>query len=57
MQIRNPECLLLPEHLLLLVGLVIPLGIERPVFSRPLLLRLPRPYATVSVILFQPYRR
>jgi hypothetical protein len=46
MQIRNPECLLLPEHLLLLVGFAIPLGIERPVFSGHLLLRLPCPYAT-----------
>jgi hypothetical protein len=38
--------LLLPEHLLLLVGFAIPLGIERPVFSGHLLLRLPCPYAT-----------
>jgi hypothetical protein len=46
MQLRNPECLLLPEHLLLLVELAIPLGFERPVFSGHLLLRLPCPYAT-----------
>ena len=46
MQIRSSERLPLPEHLLLLVGLVIPLGIERPVFSGHLLLRLPCPYAT-----------
>src|SRR5215218_8719872 len=46
MQIRNPECLLLPEHLLLLVGFVIPLGFGRPVFSRHLFRRLPSPYAT-----------
>jgi hypothetical protein len=46
MQMRNPERLLLPAHLLLLVGLVIPLGIERPVFSGHRFLRLPSPYAT-----------
>ena len=46
MQIRNPECLLLPEHLLLLVGFAIPLRYERPVFSGHLFLRLPCPYAT-----------
>jgi hypothetical protein len=46
MQIRNPEGLLLPEHLLLLVEFAIPLGIERPVFSGHLFLRLPCPYAT-----------
>jgi hypothetical protein len=46
MQIRNPKCLLLPEHLLLLVGFAIPLLYERPVFSGHLFLRLPCPYAT-----------
>src|SRR5215212_12157450 len=46
MQIWNPESLLLPEHLLLLFGFAIPLGIERPVFSGHLLLRLPCPSAT-----------
>ena len=46
MQMRNPECLLLPKHLLLLFGFAIPLGIERPVFSGHLLLRLPCPSAT-----------
>jgi hypothetical protein len=47
MQIRNPECLLLLEHLLLLLlGFAIPLGFERPVFSGHLLLRLHCPYAT-----------
>ena len=33
MQIRNPECLVLPEHLLLLVEFTIPFSIQRPVFS------------------------
>jgi hypothetical protein len=46
MQLRNPEGLVLPEHLLLLVGFAIPLGFERPVFSGHLLLRLPCLYAT-----------
>src|SRR5688500_16834754 len=46
MQIRHPECLLLPKHLLLLVGFAIPLGFGRPVFSGHLLLRLPCPWAT-----------
>src|ERR687897_862574 len=46
MQIRNSECLLLPKHLLLLVGFAIPLGFGSPVFSGHLLLRLPCPCAT-----------
>src|ERR671912_626100 len=46
MQIRNPEGLLHPEHLLQLVGFAIPLRFERPVFSGHLLLRLPCPCAT-----------
>jgi hypothetical protein len=46
MQIRYPECLLLPKHLLLLVGFAIPLGFGRPVFSGRLFLRLPCPCAT-----------
>jgi hypothetical protein len=46
MQIRNPEYLVLPEHLLLLVEFAIRLGFERPVFSGHLFLRLPCPYVT-----------
>ncbi len=46
MQIRNPEYLVRPEHLLLLVEFAIPLGFKRPVFSGHLLLRLPYLYAT-----------
>src|SRR5688500_3091568 len=55
MQIRNPECLLLSEHLLVLVGFAIPLGFERPVFSGHLLLRLPCPCATPPFLFQLPH--